>query len=175
MKYENIIFLGDFNPPGIHHEKILRKLSEISSKVYVIPLFRFKVIPDNEKIEICKLAFQNIPKTEIIFSNNINLFEILDFYENKFGKENTFFAVGSDVLKHIIGLDENFRNKAFQKKFIIIPRKGIDIDLNYPTLDIEYLNSSSSLIRKKIKNNEDITGLVDPKVNEYIIKKGLLL
>ena len=54
-------------------------------------------------------------------------------------------------------LSETFKNKGF----------------SFEILNIDFLDISSSMIRKYAENNQDITGLTTPEVKNYIENNGL--
>ena len=98
----------------------------------------------------------------------------------------------TDKINFIMGYDsfikiESWKNPQILKEnvnFIIIPRHCGDISdvsfehlkrkgWNYKIADINFMDISSNMIRNKVQNNEEITGLVPKKIEEYIYEHRL--
>jgi len=62
---------------------------------------------------------------------------------------------------------------------LVYPRKNYPSEPLYENMEVikgvEELAVSSTEIREKIKNNESIKGLVDPRIEEYIKNNNLYL
>ena len=162
-------FLGGcFNPPTIAHFEIVKNaLIDFNlDKVIIIPMgdkyqkkdlisfeHRFnmlqKMFEDEEKVEISRMQ-ANQKK----ISYAIDSFNIID---EKYKKDERFFIMGYDNFSKIETW-KNGENLAKNRKFIVFERKN---------------NTSSSLIRKRIKTNEDINELTFPRIISYISKEGL--
>jgi nicotinate-nucleotide adenylyltransferase len=86
-----------------------------------------------------------------------------------------FFLLGSDSLAELDTWKD--RDRLFKLcKFIVFNRRGFSPDSKFPNverLEIEPIDISSTGIRKKIREEEEITGLVPEIVEEYIKAKNL--
>ena len=97
-----------------------------------------------------------------------------------YGKDNEFFEIiGEDSLKNLKTW-RNYKELLNLCKFIVFRRKDdkkIEIDneflnnKNIIILENEYYDISSTEIRNKVKNKEDISGLVNKKVKKLIEKE----
>ena len=97
-----------------------------------------------------------------------------------YGKDNEFFEIiGEDSLKNLKTW-RNYKELLNLCKFIVFRRKddnNIEIDnefinnKNIIILENEYYDISSTEIRNKVKNKEDISGLVNKKVKKLIEKE----
>ena len=186
------IYGGSFNPMHIGHEKIvdyvLKNLD--MDKIIIIPVGipshrENNLEQSNTRLKICREIFKNNKKVEVsdieIKSERKSytydtLLKLIKIY----GKDNEFFEIiGEDSLKNLKTW-KNYKELLNLCKFIVFRRKddkNIEIDneflnnKNIIILENEYYNISSTEIRNKVKNGEDITGLVNEKVKKIIEKE----
>ena len=186
------IYGGSFNPMHIGHEKIvdyvLKNLD--MDKIIIIPVgipsHRENNLEQSDtRLKICKEIFKNNKKVEVsdieikaegksyTYDTLLKLIEIYD-------KDNEFFEIiGEDSLKNLKTW-KNYKELLNLCKFIVFRRKDdkntkIDSEFlnnkNIIILENEYYNMSSTEIRNKVKNKEDISGLVNEKVKNLIEKE----
>ena len=186
------IYGGSFNPMHIGHEKIvdyvLKNLD--MDKIIIIPVgipsHRENNLEQSDtRLKICKEIFKNNKKIEVsdieIKSESKSytydtLLKLIKIY----GKDNKFFEIiGEDSLKNLKTW-KNYKELLNLCKFIVFRRKDdknteIDSEFlnnkNIIILENEYYNISSTEIRNKVKNKEDISGLVNKKVKKLIEKE----
>ena len=186
------IYGGSFNPMHIGHEKIvdyvLKNLD--MDKIIIIPVGipshrENNLEQSNTRLKICREIFKNNKKVEVsdieIKSEKKSytydtLLKLIEIY----GKDNEFFEIiGEDSLKNLKTW-KNYKELLNLCKFIVFRRKDdkntkIDSEFlnnkNIIILENEYYNISSTEIRNKVKNGEDITGLVNKKVKNLIEKE----
>ena len=186
------IYGGSFNPMHIGHEKIvdyvLKNLD--MDKIIIIPVgipsHRENNLEESDtRLKICREIFKSNEKVEVsdieIKSERKSytydtLLKLIEIY----GKDNKFFEIiGEDSLKNLKTW-KNYKELLNLCKFIVFRRKDdkntkIDseflINKNIIILENEYYNISSTEIRNKVKNGEDITGLVNKKVKNLIEKE----
>ena len=186
------IYGGSFNPMHIGHEKIvdyvLKNLD--MDKIIIIPVGipshrENNLEQSNTRLKICKEIFKNNEKVEVSdieikaegksYSYD-TLLKLIQIYD----KDNEFFEIiGEDSLKNLKTW-KNYKELLNLCKFIVFRRKDdknteIDSEFlnnkNIIILENEYYNISSTEIRNKVKNEEDITGLVNKKVKKLIKKE----
>ena len=186
------IYGGSFNPMHIGHEKIvdyvLKNLN--MDKIIIIPVgipsHRENNLEESDtRLKICREIFKSNEKVEVsdieIKSERKSytydtLLKLIEIY----GKDNKFFEIiGEDSLKNLKTW-KNYKELLNLCKFIVFRRKDdknteIDSEFlnnkNIIILENEYYNISSTEIRNKVKNGEDITGLVNKKVKNLIEKE----
>lgn len=186
------IYGGSFNPMHIGHEKIvdyvLKNLD--MDKIIIIPVGipshrENNLEQSNTRLKICREIFKNNKKVEVSDIEIKNegksytydtLLKLIKIY----GKDNEFFEIiGEDSLKNLKTW-KNYKELLNLCKFIVFRRKDdknteIDSEFlnnkNIIILENEYYNISSTEIRNKVKNGEDITGLVNEKVKKIIEKE----
>ena len=186
------IYGGSFNPMQIGHEKIvdyvLKNLD--MDKIIIIPVGipshrENNLEQSNTRLKICREIFKSNEKVEVsdieIKSEGQSytydtLLKLIEIY----GKDNEFFEIiGEDSLKNLKTW-KNYKELLNLCKFIVFRRKDdkntkIDSEFlnnkNIIILENEYYNISSTEIRNKVKNGEDITGLVNEKVKNLIKKE----
>ncbi|CAM2395055.1 nicotinate (nicotinamide) nucleotide adenylyltransferase [Fusobacterium watanabei] len=186
------IYGGSFNPMHIGHEKIvdyvLKNLH--MDKIIIIPVGipshrENNLEQSNIRLKICREIFKNNKKVEVsdieikaegksyTYDTLLKLIQIYD-------KDNEFFEIiGEDSLKNLKTW-KNYKELLNLCKFIVFRRKDdknteIDSEFlnnkNIIILENEYYNMSSTEIRNKVKNKEDISGLVNEKVKNLIEKE----
>ena len=186
------IYGGSFNPMHIGHEKIVDYvLNNLNmDKIIIIPVGipshrENNLEQSNTRLKICKEIFKGNKKIEVsdieIKSEGKSytydtLLKLMDLY----GENNEFFEIiGEDSLKNLKTW-KNYEELLKICKFIVFRRKddkNIQIDeeflnnKNIIILENEYYNISSTEIRNKVKNKEDISGLVNKKVKKIIEKE----
>ena len=186
------IYGGSFNPMHIGHEKIVDYvLNNLNmDKIIIIPVgipsHRENNLEQSDtRLKICKEIFKGNKKIEVsdieIKSEGKSytydtLLKLIDLY----GENNEFFEIiGEDSLKSLKTW-KNYEELLKICKFIVFRRKddkNIQIDKeflnnkNIIILENEYYNISSTEIRNKVKNKEDISGLVNKKVKKIIEKE----
>lgn len=196
------IYGGTFDPPHIGHEHILKEFIEQINldKVYVMPTY---IPPHKQistsvdpltRLEMAKIAFEKI-SDKVIVSDLEIIRRGMSFtadtisYFVDYGEENEVFLLcGTDMF---LTLSE-WRNPYYifnnstivyarreEDKFIdeIIEEKIEDYHQGYNatviSLNIKAIDVSSTQIRNKIKNKENISGLLSKEVIEYIETKSL--
>ena len=186
------IYGGSFNPMHIGHEKIvdyvLKNLD--MDKIIIIPVgipshrennleqsdTRLKIcrdiFKDNSKIEVSDIEIKSDGKS-YTYDTLIKLIEV-------YGKNNEFFEIiGEDSLKNFKTW-KNYKELLKICKLVVFRRnddedKEIDKEFlknsNIIILKNEYYNYSSTEIREKVKNGEDIYNLVNKNVEKIILQE----
>ncbi|MDE7293703.1 MAG: nicotinate (nicotinamide) nucleotide adenylyltransferase [Oscillospiraceae bacterium] len=193
------LFGGSFDPVHLGHVNAVRSLirgfPEIE-RVIIMPAYvnPFKAgeisgASPMQRVEMCRIAFEDIPKCEVRDfeakrESPSYTYVTIRVLKEEFPGEEIILAVGSDSLESLPGwknAEEIFANAViaatarseadnaceggiyrYAEK---IRRLGGDVRI-IPTTPFEI---SSTEIRKKILNNEDLTCYMDKNVVEYII------
>lgn len=171
MKSKLGFFGGCFNPITNAHLGLIKDVIEKEnlSKVYFVPmgdLYQKKdLIPLKHRIKMLELALETQEKMDILNISNqdkkmyaIDTFKIID---KKFSDAQRFFIMGSDNYTNICNW-KNSEDLMNQYNYIILDRE------NGNTKDI-----SSSVVREKIKLDEDIKNLIPEQIIEYIKQNNL--
>lgn len=182
------IFVGSFNPPTNAHFDIAHYLyeSNILEKIIFVPV-------NNSKKNLIELDKRIIMLD--IYIKDYNYLEVSDIMKNyqanfnscvleELNKEykDIYIIMGCDLLKRFSTFT-NYQTMLEKYHFIIISRFDINcseiiekeyfnyyhkfVVLNYKS------NLSSSLVRKIIKDKNDISKMVPKKIENYIIKERL--
>lgn len=195
---KTLIFGGTFNPPHFGHLKLMDEAARAVSpyRVIVMPthLSPHKCdngnISDEDRLAMCRLAFGgkegvSVSDFEVKKGGKSYTVLTLQHLHEAFPDEELYFAMGSDMLisflrwrdpERIMELaslvcccrNGNEREAAERAKAEIEGRGGRCILCNS-----EPLVCSSSEIRRKIADNEPISGVLPDAVDEYIRRKGL--
>lgn len=186
------IYGGSFNPMHRGHEQIVEYILKNLNmgKIIIVPVgipshrennleqsdTRLKIcreiFKDNSKIEVSDIEIKSDGKS-YTYDTLIKLIEV-------YGKNNEFFEIiGEDSLKNFKTW-KNYKELLKICKLIVFRRnddedKEIDKEFfknsNIIILKNEYYNYSSTEIREKVKNGEDISNLVNKNVEKIILQE----
>lgn len=186
------IYGGSFNPMHRGHEQIVEYILKNLNmdKIIIVPVgipshrennleqsdTRLKIcreiFKDNSKIEVSDIEIKSDGKS-YTYDTLIKLIEV-------HGKNNEFFEIiGEDSLKNFKTW-KNYKELLKICKLIVFRRnddedKEIDKEFlknsNIIILKNEYYNYSSTEIREKVKNGEDISNLVNKNVEKIILQE----
>lgn len=186
------IYGGSFNPMHRGHEQIVEYILKNldMDKIIIVPVgipsHRENNLEQSDtRLKICREIFKNNSKIEVsdieiksdgksyTYDTLIKLIEV-------YGKNNEFFEIiGEDSLKNFKTW-KNYKELLKICKLIVFRRnddedKEIDKEfLENPNIIIlknEYYNYSSTEIREKVKNGEDISNLVNKRVEKIILQE----
>ncbi|MGN0031063.1 MAG: nicotinate-nucleotide adenylyltransferase [Candidatus Gastranaerophilaceae bacterium] len=164
--FDKILFIPAYNPP--------HKTSEPNMREH-----RFKIvelaIKNNPKFEISDIEYQRKGKSYTYDT-------ICELYKNYKIDEKIHFIIGTDAFDKI---ETWYKFNELKKlvKFIVFIRdenfdksrynylKDMDVDFECQTL--EYLDISSTELRKRIAEHKNIDLLIPQEEKEYIIKNEL--
>ncbi|MDO5555194.1 MAG: nicotinate (nicotinamide) nucleotide adenylyltransferase [Clostridia bacterium] len=197
-KREIAIFGGAFNPPINSHillaKNILYKYPQIEKLIFVPVSTRYQkdnLVQNEHRYNMLKLICNKEDKLEV---SNIELIskkqpytiQTLDKFKQKYKNYNIYFIMGTDNLKELQSWKEperilkNYKiivlereNDSFEKiissnKFLNSNKKSL-IKLE----GAKKIHLSSTIIREKIKNSEEIDGFIDKDVLKYIKDNNL--
>lgn len=164
-------FGGCFNPVTYAHIILVKKTIKKYKldKVYFVPMgdlySKKDLAPLINRIEMLKIAFEKEKKIDILIISNkdkktdaIDTFKLID---KDFSEVERYFIMGTDNYEKIASW-KGSNDLLTNYKFIILDRtSGITKDI------------SSTIVRDKLKNNEDIDGLIPNQVFEYIKRNNL--
>lgn len=183
-------FFGTFNPIHLGHIEIARQIKEKLGfdRVIFVPSFMppHKIdglLPFKNRLEMAQLALGKENVSDIEFKLRVPSYTYRTI-------EKIYEQNGNQKVNFIIGYDQFFKLESWKEPeilkekihFVVIPRrfqngqtlgpmafqyfknKGFDFEI----ADIDFLDISSSMIRKLATQNEEITGLVTKEVKEYI-------
>lgn len=137
------------------------------------------LISSKDRLKMLKLAIRENKKFKI---SSLELkrggvsysVDTLRQFKNKFPKDKIFFITGSDALGQLdrwkdLGQIQRLSTFVVARRpdFRLKSKAGIHF------LNMAPINISSSVIRARLKNNREVSHLLDKKVLGYIEKKGL--
>lgn len=182
-------FFGTFNPPHKGHIELAKKVLEefnFEKIIFVpsnVPPHKSEFIEGIHRFNMLKLVEEDkikVSDIELKMETPSYTYKTVEKLLGDSKKLN--FIIGFDAFKNI----ETWKNPEYLKEklhFIVLKRsgdkreeieklksKGYDFTIadNIDTVDV-----SSTEIRKKIQNNENIDNLIDKKVKRYIDENGL--
>lgn len=190
-------FGGSFNPATFAHINLAKEIVDSCNldKLIFVPMSDFyekeDLIEFKIRYDMLKLICSKIKKIEVSDIENkknaklyaIDSFEII---KKQYENNDIYYIMGSDNLEKIENW-KGYNDLVTNYKYIILERKenafekivntNIDIKKHKANFTIvsnyKYNNISSSLVRDKIKKNEDISNLVPKEIAEYIKENNL--
>lgn len=134
-------------------------------------------------LSIVTNKYSNLSVSEYELSNEISYtYKTLDYFKNKYSNDTIYFICGADNLDYI----DTWKNGKYilnNYNIIAINRGEYNTQKilnNYSkynakiiVCNLESINISSTNIREKINNNEDIKDLIDIDVSNYIKENNL--
>lgn len=179
------IYGGSFDPPHIGHQISCMWLrSALNAQfVHIIPTFEHcfgkKLTSFEHRMEMCKKMAEPfrgmvcVGDTEEYLPKPNITYNLLKYYLKY--SDNIAVVIGSDLIPDLDKW-EKWKEVTEESMVIAIGRSGfenVSTSLNVYQYPIELSAVSSSRIRKKIANGQDITGLVPKSVKDYIEEHGL--
>lgn len=187
------VFGGSFNPPHKMHLNIGLELvnKQYVDKVIYVPTgskYKYKnnLLPDKNRLEMLEI----ITKTQEYLDVNdyelkdevVYTCETLAYFKKLYPNDEIYFICGADNLSYIDKW-KNGEEILSNFKIIAMKRKGEDIEEllkkfvvyknNIIVADVEQQDISSTDIREKLKNKENVLDVLDKDVYEYIRKNKL--
>ena len=192
------IFGGSFNPPINSHiilaKEIIDKFNLIEKLIFVPVSTKYQkedLIEDEHRYNMLKLICDKEDKLEVSDielkeEKQLYTIQTLDIFKEKYEDYNIYFIMGTDNLKEL----ETWRNPEkilSEYKIIVLERDNDNLSdilqknsfLNKykdSLIKVEGINKislSSTMIREKIKNGEDVKQFIDEDVLEYIRENNL--
>lgn len=194
------VFGGAFNPVHIGHINLAKSYLESLSldKLLVIPTANpphktaVGLADAEDRLNMLSIAFKDVNKVEISDiefhrTEKSYTYDTIKELRKTYTDDEVFLIIGED---QFLSFDEWYkynelisevvlctaaREKNKREEIISFANKLLNGKNNYFLADFEPVIVSSSEIREKIKNNEDISSLVTADVYEYIKDKGLYI
>ena len=192
------IFGGSFNPPINSHitlaKEIMNKFNSIEKLIFVPVSTRYQkqdLAQDEHRYNMLKLICN---KEEMLQVSDIELkqekqlytIQTLDIFKQKYKDYDIYFVMGTDNLKELETWKEAER-LLNEYKIIVLERDNDNLlqmlqknsflnkykDSLIKIEGIDKIFLSSSMIREKIKNGEEVEQFIDEDVLEYIKENGL--
>lgn len=163
LRLDKLLFVPNANPPH-------------KPNVFATPLQRYKMVEEAIKTN---LHF-DIEDYELKSSSFSYTYRTLDYLYKKYNKPEIFFICGADNVTNV----SNWKRPDLILKYAkiaFVTRPGYEYDtdafekFNGRAIFLEFsgIDISSTKIRKRIKSNKDINGLLPESVQEYIINNYL--
>lgn len=151
------IITGSFDPITVGHIEIIKKARTFFDELYVVALLNADkkyMFSLEEKKEIMRSSLKEFDNVVVDAYNGLTA-----DYMHLHGINKIVRGIRNDEdRKYEQKLAETMKN--FDKEF----------DTIFIDCDRQYENISSTYVREKIQNGEDISGLVSPKAQKLIIK-----
>ena len=194
------IFGGSFNPPINSHTTLAKQIIEkcdIVEKLIFVPVStkyqKSKLASDEHRYNMLKLICEKEDKLEVsnielIQDKQLYTIQTLDLLKEQYGEYDLWFVMGTDNLKEIDTWNSPERLLK-EYKIIVLERendkledliKGNKLLEKYKEslIKIEGIDKiflSSTMIRDKIKNGEDVEEFIDNDVLGYIRGNNLYM
>lgn len=193
------IFGGSFNPPLNSHlelaKQIIKNLNYIKKIIFVPVSTKYdrknNLIDDAHRYNMLKLMCNEEKKLEVSdielsYGRQLYTIETLDIFKNKYPEYDIYFIMGTDNLKDLHTWMEPEKILKYYK-VIVLERDGDNLEEIIESEEllrknkesiikikkIKPIKLSSTEIREKIKNGENVESFFKKEVLEYIDKNRL--
>lgn len=184
------IYGGSFDPPHFGHKNIaefvIKKLG--LDKLFIVPVGiashgKPALILGEYRMKMCELTFGEIEKAEVspveINMNSISYtFKTLETLIEENGSEHEYFEIiGEDSAAYFDKWRE-YKKILELSTVVVLKRKGFISAINSKKMmivDNPYFNVSSTEIKDKIKNGEDVSLFLTKETIEFIKEKKLYM
>lgn len=187
------IFGGSFNPPHKMHLRMAKELlnDDLLDKIIYVPtgskyIYKNNLVSDQDRYNMLKIMIKNDERLEVsdfeLQTRNIYTYETLEYFKGIYLDDEIYFILGTDNLAYV---DKWKYGKELleNNNFIVIRRSTDDIEKilkkyikyrkNIVVSEVSESNISSTLIRDKIKNKENVLDFIDEDVYNYILENKL--
>lgn len=195
------VFGGSFNPPINSHcllaKQIIEKCSNVEKLIFVPVSTKYqksKLASDEHRYNMLKLICENEDKLEVsnielIQDKQLYTIETLDLLKKQFGESyEIYFVMGTDNLKEVDTWNSPERLLK-EYKIIVLERENDKLEdviqknkllekYKKSLIKIEGIDKiflSSTMIRDKIKNGENVEEFINTDVLEYIKNNKLYI
>lgn len=195
------VFGGSFNPPINSHcllaKQIIEKCNNVEKLIFVPVSTKYqksKLASDEHRYNMLKLICENEDKLEVsnielIQDKQLYTIETLDLLKKQFGESyEIYFVMGTDNLKEVDTWNSPKRLLK-EYKIIVLERKNDKLEdviqknkllekYKKSLIKIEGIDKiflSSTMIRDKIKNGENVEEFINTDVLEYIKNNKLYI
>ena len=194
------IFGGSFNPPINSHinlaKEIINKFNIIEKLIFVPVSTKYQktdLVEDEHRYNMLKLICNKeemfeVSDIELKQEKQLYTIQTLDIFKQKYKNHDIYFVMGTDNLKELETWKEPERILG-EYKIVVLERnddKLSDIlqkdrflnkykDSLIKIQGIDKIFLSSTMIREKIKNREEVEEFIDKEVLMYIEKNNLYI
>ena len=189
------VFGGSFNPPHKMHLNIgvqLVNKQYVDNVIYVPTGSKYKyknnLLPDKNRLDMLEILTKNYKYLDVndyeLKDGVVYTCETLAHFKEIYSNDDIYFVCGADNLSYIDKW-KNGEEILSNYKILVMKRKGEDIDEllekfkeyrnNIVVADIEQQDISSTDIRERLKNKEEVLDVLDKEVYEYIRKNKLYI
>jgi nicotinic acid mononucleotide adenylyltransferase len=185
-------FPGTFDPFSLGHKQIVQEIVQMGYRVYLaVDEFSWskRTQPFEVRRRILAMSVADLREVYLFPEElpvNIANPEDLKLLASTLGGEKPYIVVGSDVVRNASAYrkrqEENsihsfphlifYRNQKSEEEERYI-RQSICAECRFMQIPAVYEEVSSTKIRENVNAGRDISGLVDPKVQNYIYRQGL--
>lgn len=172
------IFGGAFDPVHLGHIQIVEYLIKLNfDEIIILPTYdsTYKKISANyeARIKMCELLVKDSRVKISKIEKKINSSFMIDVL-NIVDDPNITLVIGSDQAKYFDQW-KDYQNILEKCNVIVYNRLGTTFNnkFNFDVYNVPIKSISSTQIRKKLENKENISGLVDEKIEKYIREEKL--
>ena len=182
------IYGGSFDPPHRGHKNIAEfVIKQLDlDKLLIVPIGiashgKNNLTPAQKRMKMCELTFGDIKNIEIssveIDMEGISYtFKTLEALIEKYGQEHEYFEIiGEDSAAYFDKWKE-YKKILELSTVVVLKRQGFKNVVDSPkmiTVDNPYFNVSSTEIKEKIRNGEDVSKFLTDKTVKFINTKNL--
>lgn len=184
------IYGGSFDPPHIGHKNVAEFVIEKLNldKLLIVPIGTAShgkniMTSAENRVKMCELTFGRIEKAEISMVE-IEMKEVsytvktLEALIEKYGREAEYFEIIGEDSAAYFDKWKDYKKILELSTVVVLKRKGYENIIDSPKimiLDNPYFDISSTEIKNKIKNNENISEFLTKETEKFIKEKELYI
>jgi len=194
MNKKIALYGGAFDPPHIGHTLVINALlnSNLVDEVWIVPTGARKdkaqSISTKHRMAMIKLMLSSTFKNQKVFLNSVQLeeklpgsttFDLINYVKKRHPKVKFFFVVGADLVGHIHKWKEG-KLLITKENLILVPRFDLALSKKIPRFlkaikKVKWFKTgiSSTTVRRLLKKNKCVNGLITQEVLSYIQKNNL--
>lgn len=184
---------GSFNPPHKMHFDMAKELldNDYLDRVIYVPtgskyVYKNNLISDQDRYNMLKLMIKDEERFMVsdfeLKNRNVYTYETLEYFKKLYPNDEIYFILGTDNLSYV---DKWMKGEELlqNNKFLVIKRNTDDIEPllekykeyrdNIVVSEVKQNDISSTIIRDRIKNNENILDFIEEEVYNYIVENKL--
>ncbi len=180
-----MLFGGSFDPPHNGHNQIAHEVlaKKIANQVWFIPCyshpFSKSLSPSLHRVQMISFLTNGsifVDDYEVQKEGTSYSFDTLTYFKTNKPEHTFSWLIGSDQLVSFHKW-KNYKELLGSTKVYVYPREGFPFDPLYenmiPLIDFPLITISSTMVRERVKNGKDFSGLVPKEVEEYIFENEM--
>lgn len=184
------LFGGAFDPPHLGHSQVAENLisQKIVDEVWFVPVYKHPwakklhkefLTPYSQRVKMLELLVEAVNQkaensAKIAHFKDVSYtYDTLIYFSQKYPEHEFFWVMGSEYLSKFDAFLET-HPKLLDFTFYIYPRVGFELEPIYDNMialkNMPEIEISSTMVRERVKDEENVEELVEDGVRDKIIE-----